>query len=553
MPVLPRRPRLAPSLVACLLAAQLAWSASPAGAQAAAVRPVRPAPAWTAGATCYEIFVRSFQDSDGDGIGDLKGLTRRLDYLNDGTAKSLGVRCIWLMPVDASPSYHGYDVSDYYRVNPQYGSNDDMRQLVAQAHRRGIRVLLDMVLNHSSDRHPHFQAALADTTSPYRGWYRFSPTDPGKDVSGQDHWRRSPTRDDFFYAVFGNRMPDLNYENPAVREEAKKIARFWLGDIGVDGFRLDAVEYLVEQGDQISGTPGTHAFLHEWEDAVRRAKPDAFTVGEATWGSLDRLMPYYPDQLDSYFPFEVSDSLIACVREGSARGLLDGYLRLQAALPPGRYSPFLRNHDQTRTLTALRGDVAKAKLAATLLLTLPGFPFVYYGEEIGMTGDKPDPRIRTPMQWQAGAGDGFTTGKAWEAMQPDSATATVEAENADPSSLLNLYRRLIHLRSTEAVLAGGELVPLSTGNDAVTAYLRRSGTRTVLVLANLGSAPVAGVALTSAAAVLPPGDYAPRSLLGGGNAARLRVAGDRVLRGYVPFATLGPVEAQVLELTPRLH
>ncbi|HEX9109808.1 MAG TPA: alpha-amylase family glycosyl hydrolase, partial [Longimicrobiales bacterium] len=505
----PRQPRRRAGVVACMVAAALAWPASPARAQAAAARP---SPAWTSGATCYEIFVRSFQDSDGDGIGDLKGLIQRLDYINDGTPRSLGARCIWLMPVDASPSYHGYDVSDYYRVNPQYGTNEDMKRLVAEAHRRGIRVLVDLVLNHSSDRHPHFQAALNDTTSPFRTWYRLSPTDPGKDASGQDHWRRSPVRDEFFYAVFGNRMPDLNYENPAVREEAKKIARFWLNDIGVDGFRLDAVEYLVEEGSQISGTPGTHAFLHEWGDAVHKAKPDAFTVGEATWGSLDRLMPYYPDQLDSYFPFEVSDSLIACVKHGSARGLLDGYLRLQGALPPGRYSPFLRNHDQTRTLTALAGDAAGARLAATLLFTLPGFPFVYYGEEIGMTGDKPDPRLRTPMQWRAGPGAGFTTGTVWEAMQPDSATVTVEAENADPGSLLGLYRRLIHLRSSDRALASGELVPLSASDDAVVAYLRRAGSRTVLVVANLGNAKLSGVTLTSAGPLLPPGSHASRNL-----------------------------------------
>src|SRR5438874_8151148 len=337
-----------PVLLACV------WLA-PLEAQRAAV-----APAWTRGAVCYEIFVRSFYDSNGDGIGDLNGLIEKLDYID-----RLGASCIWLMPVAASPSYHGYDVTDYYRVEPAYGSNDDFKRLVAAAHRRGIAVLVDMVLNHSSSEHPYFQAALHDTMSPYRAWYRFAPTARGKD------WHHSPVRDEYYYALFWSGMPDLNYETPAVREEAKKIATFWLRDMGVDGFRLDAVPYLVEQGDCVSGCPGTHAFLHEYAQHVDSVKPGAYTVGEA-WGSIDQMLPYYPDQLTSYFGFELSDSLIAAVRSGSAAGLLTGYLRLQDTLPAYRWAPFLSNHDQTRTLTQLRGDVARARLAATLLLTLPG-------------------------------------------------------------------------------------------------------------------------------------------------------------------------------------
>ena len=539
--------RLAAAIFA---ASQIAFGAASLAAQAPAG--AKAAPEWTRGAVCYEIFVRSFQDSDGDGIGDLNGLISRLDYINDGSSSGkhdLGARCIWLMPVAESPSYHGYDVSNYYRVNPQYGTNDDFKRLVAEAHRRGIRVLVDMVLNHSSSEHPAFKAALADPSSPYRDWYRFSPTDPGKDASGQDHWHRSPIRDEYYYGVFSRNMPDLNYEKPAAREEAKKVATYWLKEMGVDGFRLDAVEYLVEAGDQIRNTPGTHALLHEYAAHVRRMEPGAITVGEATWGSLDVLMSYYPDQLDSYFPFEVSDSLISAVRTGSARGLLPGYLRLQGVLPDNRYSPFLRNHDQTRTLTALGGDMARAKLAATLLLTLPGFPFVYYGEEIGMTGDKPDPRIRTPMQWSAAPGAGFTRGTPWESLQPDWKIRTVESQDADPASLLNLNRRLIHLRAANPALGMGRLVPLATGTDAVAAYLRRAGGRAVLVVANLGPVPLAGLALGSAAGALPPGDYAVWSLLAGRDAAPLHIASDGRIRDYVPFASLGPLEAHVLELS----
>ena len=500
------------------------------------------APAWTHGAVCYEVFVRSFYDSDGDGIGDLSGLIRKLDYIN-----GLGASCIWLMPVAQSPSYHGYDVSDYYRVEPAYGANDDFKRLVAQAHRRGIKVLVDMVLNHSSSEHPYFQAALRDTTSPYRTWYRFSPTPLGKGPWGGEAWHRSPVRDEYYYGVFWSGMPDLNYQTPAVRDEAKHIATFWLRDMDVDGFRLDAVPYVVEEGTCLAGCPGTHAFLREYAAHVRSVKRDAYTVGEV-WANIDAMLPYYPDQLTSYFAFELSDSLLSAVRSGSATGLLTGFLRLQDTLPAYRWSPFLTNHDQTRTLTALGGDVGRAKLAATLLLTLPGLPFVYYGEEIGMTGDKPDERLRTPMQWSPRSGVGFTTGKPWEAPQADSLTTNVAVEDRDPNSLLHLYRHLIHLRKQNEALATGELVPLSTTSPQVAAYLRRTNRRAVLVVANLGGSAVSGVAIASAERALPPRAYTPRNLLGGPDGAKLHVGADGRLREYVPVAAIGPRESLVLEL-----
>jgi len=516
------------------------WALGPGNLRA------QPAPAWTRGAVCYEVFVRSFQDSDGDGIGDLRGLTARLDYI-----AGLGASCIWLMPVAKSPSYHGYDVSDYYRVEPAYGTNDDFTHLVAEAHRRSIKVLVDMVLNHSSSEHPWFQAALRDTASPYRSWYRFSPTPLGKGPWGAEAWHRSPVRDEYYYGVFWKGMPDLNYQTPAVREEAKRIATFWLRDMGVDGFRLDAVPYLVEEVDCLTGCAGTHAFLHEYAEHVRAVSPEAYTVGEA-WGNLPKQLPYYPDQLTSYFAFELADSLLSAVRHGSAAGLLGGYLRLQDTLPAWRWSPFLSNHDQTRTMTALGGDVTRAKLAATLLLTLPGLPFVYYGEEIGMTGDKPDPRLRTPMQWKPGPGMGFTSGTPWESPQPDSETTTVAAQDADPGSLLNRYRRLIHLRKANEALATGRLVPLSTGSPSIAAYLRHAGDRTVLVVANLGAQAASRVTIGSASGVLPPGSYEASNLLGGPNAAGLEVGRDGLLRGYTPVpGALGPRESLVLELIRR--
>lgn len=502
-------------------------------------------PAWTRGAVCYEVFVRSFYDSNGDGIGDLNGLTAKLDYI-----AGLGASCVWLMPIAKSPSYHGYDVSDYYTVEPAYGTNDDFKRFVAAAHARGITVLVDMVLNHSSNENPWFQAALRDTASPYRSWYRFSPTDLGKGPWGAEAWHRSPVRDEYYYGVFWSGMPDLNYQTPAVAEEAKKIATFWLREMGVDGFRLDAVPYLVEEGGCNTGCPGTHAFLHDYAAHVDSVKPGAYTVGEA-WGNLATVLPYYPDQLTSYFGFELADSLLSVVRSGKAAGLLSGFLRLQDTLPAYRWSPILSNHDGTRSLTVFGGDLARARVAATLLLTLPGLPFIYYGEEIGMTGDKPDPRLRTPMQWSPRSGVGFTTGTPWETPQPDSMTTNVARQDRDPGSLLNLYRRLIHLRRQNAALATGRLVPLSATSPQVTAYLRRDGGRAVLVVANLGDAAVSGVAIGSETGALPAGRYRTRNLLGGANGAPLSVGQDGSMADYVPVGTIGSRQSLVLDLIRR--
>ncbi len=532
-----------------------------------------PIPSWTLGATCYEVFVRSFYDSNGDGTGDLNGLTQKLDYI-----KGLGASCIWLMPIMASPSYHGYDVSDYYTVELAYGTNDDFKRLVAAAHGRGLAVLIDMVLNHTSSENPWFKAALSDTASPYRGWYRFSPVPGGKGPWGAEAWHKSPLRDEYYYGVFWSGMPDLNWDNPAVLLEAEKIADFWLRDMGVDGFRLDAVPYLVEEGSCLAGCPRTHTVLREYSDHLKSVKPDVYTVGEV-WSNIDAVLPYYPDQLTSYFGFELADSLVAASsplsrRERGSGGeadstlrergngeasFLSGFLRLQDTLPPYRYSPFLSNHDGTRVMTRLGNDISRAKLAATLLLTLPGLPFIYYGEEIGMTGDKPDERLRTPMQWAPRTGVGFTTGKEWEAPQADSLTRNVALEDRDTRSLLNLYRRLIHLRKENEALAIGRLVPLTITNPHVAAYLRRSsgqdkpavgrsGGQAVVVVANLGDSAATGVSISSTDSVLPRGRYTPKNLLGGPSAASLVVGEDGRIHGYIPMRTLRAREALVLDL-----
>jgi glycosidase len=345
-------------------------------------------------------------------------------------------------------------------------------------------------------------------------------------------------------------MPDLNYTHPPVLEEAKRVARFWLEEMNVDGFRLDAIPYLVEANGRINHTPETHAVLRDYAAFVRSVKPDAYTVGEVSDNS-DALVTYYPDQLDSHFAFEVADSLISAVRAGSARGLLAPVLRLQRELPANRWSPFLRNHDQPRTRTELGGDVARSRIASFLLLTLPGVPFVYYGEEIGMLGAKPDERLRTPMQWTRAAGAGFTRGKPWQQMQEDSLVATVEAQEGDPRSILELHRRLIPLRDGNPALAAGRIVPLVASNDAVAAWLRRDGDSTVLVVANLGVTPVNTVSLSSDAGALSGGSWTLRSLLGGEDAATLTVGDDGRISAYTPIRSLAPLEGYLFALVPR--
>ena len=440
---------------------------------------------------CYEVFVRSFYDSNGDGIGDLRGLTQKLDYV-----AGLGADCVWLMPVAESPSYHGYDVTDYDKIEPDYGTNDDFKAFVLAAHQHHIRVLVDLVLNHTSSEHPWFKEALRDTASPHRSWYRWSTT------AANNNWHKSPVRDEYYFGLFWSGMPDLNYENPAVLEEMKHVARFWLDSMYVDGFRLDAVRHLVEVGNEVSNTPGTHQVLRDFGQYVRSIAPQSYTIGEV-WDNTDVILTYYPDQLDAYFAFPISEALMEAVRTGKAGGLLPTVEQFERAEPPRRWAPFQRNHDQTRTMTALGNDTAGAKLAATILLTLPGVPFVYYGEEIGMTGDKPDERLRTPMQWN-GSSRGFTSGKPWEALQPDSSTANVATEDRASTSLLKLYRWLIRLRANDTALREGELEPVDTGNESLLAYLRKNGSSRVLVVVNLGKV---------AATLSLPGRFTLRNLL----------------------------------------
>ncbi len=487
------------------LAALTCGSSSPAERDGAPVPARPPASAWknewARGAVFYEVFVRSFQDSDGDGKGDLRGLISRLDYLNDGkpeTTTDLGVDALWLMPVFESPSYHGYDTTDYAKIASDYGTNTDFLKLLDEAHRRGIRVIVDLVVNHSGAGHPWFVSASSSPSSPYRDFYVWSPTDPGwKQPWGGNTGTWHPSGGAYYYGVFWSGMPDLNWRTPALKEEVKKIASLWL-DRGVDGFRLDATRYLVETGagGGQQDTPETHAALKEFAGHVRRVKPEAFVVGE-NWADTQVIATYYGsksvpggDELPASFDFPLADQVLRALSQGNAAPVaskLDEALRLY---PKGAIdAPFLTNHDQVRLATQLGKNAGRLRNAAAILLTLPGAPFLYYGEEVGIengtTGG--DESKRTPMPWDATPGGGFTTGSPWFAFAPGRETANVAAQTGDPASLLSRYRSLIRARGDAPSLAKGDLTVLTplSGTTPVLAFLRTTPTETVLVAHNL--------------------------------------------------------------------
>jgi alpha-amylase len=454
---------------------------------------------WANGAVFYEVFVRSFQDSNGDGKGDLRGLVSRLDYLNDGDPKTdadLGVDALWLMPVFGSPSYHGYDTTDYENINPDYGSNEDFALLIREAHRRGVRVVVDLVLNHTGVGHPWFTESASSPSSPKRDWYVWSPTDLGWGQPWNPHgqaWHQKNGA--YYYGLFWAGMPDLNFRTPAVRAEAKRIAALWL-ERGVDGFRLDAARHMIETGPDAgqNDTAETHQFWREFAAYVRSVKPDAALIGEA-WTETPVIAKYYGstaavpggDELPLNFDFPLARKIIEGARKGEAAGIGAKLAELRAEYPPGATDvPFLTNHDQERVATELKGDAARLRSAAAVMLTLPGSPFLYYGEEIGLEngpGDGDEPK-RTPMPWTAADdGHGFTTGKPWYRFSRG--PANVAAQASDPGSLLSRYRTLIHARHASAALAHGGLEVLRSDGPLL-AFLRTEGDERELVVHNLG-------------------------------------------------------------------
>jgi glycosidase len=434
-------------------------------------------PAWFRDAVLYEIFVRSFYDSDNDGIGDLKGVEEKLDYI-----QSLGANVIWLMPIYPSPSDHGYDVTDYFAVNPDYGTIDDLKSLLAAAHAKNMRVILDFVPSHLSDENPIFQSALGNPNDPRSDWFV---------------WTNDAHT---LYAGFADSadMPRFNHYNPEVVDYLDQAALFWL-DLGVDGFRIDNATFPPRE------------FFVAFRQRVKAAYPEALLLGETWVHSPSDLASFFPDQFDALFDFPVYELMLgeqAANGDGLLNGkkptaLLDLLLKDEARLYPPESMPvrFLANHDTNRAYTKLNGDPARLRLAAAFLAAQPGPIMIYYGEELGMPGQKSGPpdwdnTRREPMDWYAAeSGPGMTTWFRPEGRYNKANDGiSVEEQQVDANSLLNYYKMLIGLRHSRPALAiGGSSVPQIKASAAgAWSIVRRDpdGTPKMLLLFNFSAAGV---------------------------------------------------------------
>jgi alpha-glucosidase len=481
---------------------------------------------WWQRGIIYQIYPRSFMDRNGDGVGDLPGILSTLDYL-----QWLGVDAIWIAPIFPSPmADFGYDVSDYTAIHPLFGTLDDFDRLVAEAHRRQLRVILDYVPNHTSDQHPWFLESRASRHNPKRTWYIWR--DPAPDggppnnwlsVFGGSAWEWDATTRQYYYHAYLREQPDLNWRHPEVQASMLGVLRFWL-DRGVYGFRVDALRQLIKD-DQWRDNPPNPAYhpamapyhtllpaystdqsaVHEMIALMRRMVdeyPERLLIGEL-YLSIERLVTYYGvNGMGVHLPFNFHLILVPWQARQIA-ALIDTY---EAALPPNGWPNWvLSNHDQHRL--ASRIGPAQARVAAMLLLTLRGTPTLYYGDEIGMRDVAIAPELvqdpweknvpglglgrdpeRTPMQWDTGPNAGFTTGTPWLPIAADYQTVNVAVERDEPASMLTLYRRLIGLRRTLPALEVGSYTPLAAHGDLL-AYVRAYAEQRCLVVLNLGSQP----------------------------------------------------------------
>ena len=490
-------------------------------------------PLWYKDTVFYEVFVRAFADSNGDGIGDLPGLTDHLDYVQE-----LGVDCLWLLPVYPSPLRDdGYDIADFYKIHPDYGTVHDFRVLVEEAHQRGLRVIADLVPNHTSDQNLWFQASR-DPNHPehetYRDWYVWSPTDQRYKEARiifldyePSNWTWDPVRGEYYWHRFFHHQPDLNYDHPAVQREMLRVVGFWL-EQGIDGFRVDAVPYLYErEGTNCENLPETHAYLKRLRAYVDEIAPGTLLLSEANQWPED-VRPYLGsgDEFHMNFHFPLMPRIYMSLARADRTPILEILARTPPIPESCQWATFLRNHDELtlemvteeerqfmwgfyapeprmrlnlgirRRLAPLLGnDRARIELANSLLFTLPGAPVLYYGDEIGM-GDNIwlDDRngVRTPMQWSGAANAGFSTAEAEDLTSPvindevyGYQRLNVEDQRADPGSLLNWMREAIRVRKAHPALGRGEVRFLETENRAVLAYLRTHEEETILAVHNL--------------------------------------------------------------------
>jgi alpha-glucosidase len=479
---------------------------------------------WWRDGVIYQIYPRSFADSNGDGIGDLPGITSHLDYLAD-----LGIDAIWLSPIYPSPDADfGYDVSNYVDIAPHFGNLKDFDRLVTEAHRRNIHIIMDMVFNHTSDQHPWFQASRSSRDNPYHDWYMWHDPKPGggppnnwQSVFGGGGWEYDPILGQYYFHMFVKEQPDLNWRNPKVKQAVLDAYRFWL-DRGVDGFRLDVFNVYYKHADLpdnpprfgIRGfdrqrhiydcdQPEMHTFLAELR-ALLDSYPERYAVGETFLESTEKAASYCgADRLHATFDF----SFTSC--KWNPRQYLKTIMNWEKALGPNKWPNYvLNNHDVVRSATRYgwHGNDAPAKVAQAMLLTLRGTPFMYYGEEIGMQDirlrrdeilDPPGKRYwpfykgrdgcRSPMQWNDTQNAGFGAGKPWLPVHPNYIERNIQAQSADPESLLNFTRRLIQLRRKTPALYCGSFTPLTEDPQNVLAYLRQSGQQKALIVLNFSN------------------------------------------------------------------
>src|SRR5438477_1953941 len=487
---------------------------------------------WYKDAIIYQVHVRSFSDSNGDGIGDFQGLAQRLDYVQE-----LGVTAIWVMPFYPSPLRDdGYDISDYRSVHPSYGTLEDFKAFLSGAHDRGIRVIIEMVANHTSDQHPWFLESRASRENPKREWYVWSDTDTGYRGTRiifldteMSNWAWDPISKSYYWHRFFSHQPDLNYDNPAVREEMWNVMKFWL-ELGVDGFRLDAVPYLVgREGTNCENLPETHAILKDIRRRLDEQFPGRMLLAEANQWPAD-LRPYFAegDEFHMAFHFPLMPRMYMGVRREDRLPITDIFTHTPAIPPHCQWCLFLRNHDELtlemvtneerdymyyayasdpsmklnlgirrRLAPLMDNDRRRIELLTSLLLTLPGSPIIYYGDEIGMgdnvhLGDRNG--VRTPMQWSDDRNAGFSTAEPTQLYLPvitdpvyNYQAVNVAAQDKLPSSLLNTTRTLIAARKRSAVFGRGTIEFLRPRNQAVLAYLRAWRDETLLIVANLSA------------------------------------------------------------------
>jgi len=489
-------------------------------------------PLWYKDAVIYELHVRAFYDSDGDGAGEFKGLTQKLDYLKD-----LGVSAVWLLPFYPSPwRDDGYDISDYTSVHSAYGTLDDFKTFLDEAHRRDIRVITELVLNHTSDQHPWFQQARGSRDNPKRDWYVWSETpDRYKDAriiftdTEQSNWAWDISSKSYYWHRFFSHQPDLNYDNPAVREEMWNVMRFWL-EMGVDGLRLDAVPYLVERdGTSCENLPETHDVLKFLRHRLDENFPDKMFLAEANqWPHDVRAYFGSADECHMAFHFPLMPRMFMAIKLEDRKPVVDALDRTPAIPAPCQWGIFLRNHDELtlemvtmderdymydefakdaraklnlgirrRLAPLMESDRRRIELLNGLLMSLPGTPIIYYGDEIGMgdniyLGDRNG--VRTPMQWNGGWNAGFSAAdpeRLYSALISNPLygyqIVNVESQKRSEHSLLSWMKQLIRVRKSTRVFSRGTMEMLHPLNHRVLAYVREFEGEKILVVSNLSS------------------------------------------------------------------